>query len=234
MIAIVRAALLLFASTGAEAQAAAPESRAGGSTAAAARPLASAGPAGSGGTRESRPRFYVSVSRLIGTTVYGPDEKRIGSVRDVLFGENGRASAIVVSSTRWMRGLPRYYRAAWSTLEFTATDGRVTTRLGAAELAAYAWSDRGDAVREGETRARTITRSKVLLENRARHGNVRDILFDKNGNMWGLVIIPLPKLGDRRGDRQPYIYSSTFDVDSARRRITLPYSADEVPRGGAY
>jgi hypothetical protein len=60
---------------------------------------------------------------------------------------------------------------------------------------------------------------------------VRDVLFDPAGRMYGLVLAPAPKMGDRRGDRQPHVYRRAFDVDATRRRVTLPHRAEAVRRG---
>lgn len=177
------------------------------------------------------PGYYVSTQRFIGHSVHDSEGVRIGAINDVLFAQDGRATAVVVvSAAPWRLLARRYFRIRWGSLDLSAPESGITAALRLAEMEGVRWNKRREVLRKGETRASGIVRSKVILQNRARYGNVRDILFEPTGRLHGLVLVPAPKMGDRRGDREPHLYRRRFEVDTIRRRITLPYRQDSVPR----
>lgn len=173
-------------------------------------------------------RTVVSARRLIGLQARDASGARIGTIRDVLFGTDGRASAILVSAGTLFALGRTHYRVPWDALEFPSESRRVDASVDMAELQAFSWKRRRDAKLEEEVRARAVIRGRAYLRDGGRYGRVRDVVFRMNGQLDGLVIARAHKLGDRRGERRPHFYDKRFEVEPRSGRVTLPYSADTL------
>jgi len=195
-----------------------------------ARPLTAAPAASGSESVEQDPRLLVSARGLKGRPVRDADDVRVGTVRGIVLEQDGRASAVIVSAGGWL-GLGRTrYRIVWEALDFRSTPDRIKVSA-AAELQALPAGASRVARRKAQVRANDILLKKVVLENGARYGTVRDVIFRLNGRLDGLVIAPAPKLGDRRGNREPHVYRKQFAI-TGDGRIALPYARHCVPGSG--
>lgn len=152
-------------------------------------------------------------------------------ISGIVLERDGRASALVVSAGGWL-GLGRtHYRIAWEALDFLSTPGRIKVSETAGLQALPAGAVRATR-HEEQVRAKDIVRRKVVLEDGARYGTVRDVVFGLSGRLDGLVIVPTPRAGDRRGERAPHVYRKPFSI-TGDGRIALPYARHCVPRYGS-
>jgi sporulation protein YlmC with PRC-barrel domain len=174
-------------------------------------------------------RHVISVRRIVGTEVRDSQNVRLGTIRDVLVSTEGHASAVLVSRPG-LRNLTVRYRVPWDALEFDGPVGALTAAIRAADLGELRWRADTGATALETVRARHMIRSKVVLQTGWRYGRVRDVIFDLAGVLQGLVIVPAPMPGDRRGDREPHLYNETFSIDVQRRRVVLPHDRGGVPR----
>jgi sporulation protein YlmC with PRC-barrel domain len=181
---------------------------------------------------EQHARLVVSVRRLRGLQVHDADGARIGTIREVLFAADGRASAVVVSAGSFLGMGSTHHQLAWDALDFLSAPGRIKTSTDAAELRALPSGAWRAARYKQQVRASKILLAKVVLEDDAHYGTIRDVVFGLDGQFNGLVIVPWPKLGDRRGDREPHVYRQRFTLRSDGR-IALPYTRRLVRSSGS-
>jgi sporulation protein YlmC with PRC-barrel domain len=182
---------------------------------------------------EKHPRLVVSARALKGRPLRDAENVRIGTIRGIVLERDGRASAVVVSAGGWLGWGRTRYRIVWEALDFLSTPGRIRTSS-AAELQALP-SSASHATRyknKRQVRAKDILLRKVVLEDGTFYGTVRDVIFRLNGRLDGLVIVPMPRLSDRLGDRAPHVYREPFAI-TGDGRIALPYPRHCVPRSGS-
>jgi sporulation protein YlmC with PRC-barrel domain len=172
----------------------------------------------------------VSARRIIGIGIRDAQNARLGTVRDVLFSTHGQASALIVSRPGLRSFTGQRYRVPWEAVEFDGSRGAVRASIEAADLGRLRWHAGTTPTELRKLRARDMIRNRVYLEQGGRYGRVRDVIFDLSGALRGLVIVPAPMFGDRRGEREPHLYGDSFSVDAARRRIILPHDRASVPR----
>jgi sporulation protein YlmC with PRC-barrel domain len=164
---------------------------------------------------EQHARLVVSVRRLRGLQVHDADGARIGTIREVLFAADGRASAVVVSAGGFLGMGSTHHQLAWDALDFLSAPGRIKTSTDAAELRALPSGAWRAARYKQQVRASKILLAKVVLEDDAHYGTIRDVVF-----------------GLERGDREPHVYRQRFTLRSDGR-IALPYTRRLVRSSGS-
>jgi sporulation protein YlmC with PRC-barrel domain len=174
--------------------------------------------------------YVISARRIIGIGIRDAQNAPLGTVRDVIFSTHGHEAALIVSRPGLRSFTGARYRVPWEAVEFEGSRRAVRAGIDAADLAQLRWRAGTAPPEQRNLRARDILRSKVYLEQGGRYGRVRDVIFDLSGELRGLVIVPAPMFGDRRGEREPHLYSGSFSFDVASRRVVLPHDRASVPR----
>lgn len=173
---------------------------------------------------------------LRGARVFGSGGDQIGTVRSIIIGPEGLVRRLVVEAGGPLDIGDNVLAIPWARIDLTPGEaGIVATNLDADAVDNYSlFADWEPARRRGprEFRAEELQGDYVTLRGGQGHGLVRDLLFDRGGQLQAIIVAPDVAYDGTGFFAYPYRGGTAFDPGSDR--YSLPYAPDEVGEYGPF
>jgi sporulation protein YlmC with PRC-barrel domain len=172
---------------------------------------------------------------LRGARVFGSGGDQIGTVRSIIIDPDGRVRRLVVEAGGPLDIGDNVLAIPWSAIDLTPGEaGVVATNLDADAVDNFSLFEDWEPARRGlrAFRAAEVQGDLVYLRNGEGYGMVRDLMFDRGGQLQAIVVAPDAAYDATGFFAYPYRGGTAFDPGSDR--YNLPYAPDEVGGYGPF
>lgn len=129
-------------------------------------------------------------SRLMDQKVMGPNGNQLGDVRDVIVNQEGKIVAVVVEGGGFLNIGDAAFRVKWGDVATTPNQDGIQVPITEDKAGQYGLFDGPEtlALRPHEFRVSEIIGDTVRLKNGTGYGRVSDVVFNRGGQMLGVLV----------------------------------------------
>lgn len=162
---------------------------------------------------------------VLGGDAVGSDGAHVGSVQELILGEDGLIQSVVVSRPAGSDNLDmEYLEVAWSKADFKPLEGEVKLTFTAAEANDKAWGDFPPVAGINQWKASRLIGMDVDSTEDVPEGTVEDILFTPGANDMSAFVVESPI-----EDEDYYALPGDPEfVDFEEGELDLPYTAEAI------
>lgn len=171
-----------------------------------------------------------TVDRMMDSQVFGRDGGEIGTVQNIVIGQDDRASEVIVEVGGALEIGDKVISVPWDQVDVTPEQAGIKVMVDADNVESFSLFNDRETVATGPRayKATELLGDYVRLKDGVNYGYVRDIAFTNDGRLHAVVVQPdVTYTGAGGYFAYPY-YGYGYGFDPGLDTYDLPYDRDAV------
>lgn len=165
---------------------------------------------------------------LLDTTVRGADGEEMGEVENILVNAEGNVEKIIVEAQGFLDIGDTHFSVPWDQVEIGPDMEYVIVPINEDNLEDFNLFDDSEVSAGPRSwRVTELIDDYVTLEADLDYGYVEDLIFDQEGKLQSVVIVPAVAFGTPGYYAYPY-YGYDYGYDPGSDIYALPYTRDQI------